>query len=102
MRLWTDFNDIEEENRIWADLDQAQFFFIFNDELQVGEIAELTDGAGHECKGTITHVDLDRRMVWLEIDWDTWTFTEHSLDQRGFTSAGGYRAGFARSKEPVA
>jgi hypothetical protein len=101
MRLWTDFNDIEENGQVWADLDYAQFFF--EHELRAGNTSELTDGAGHECIGTIVRVDLDRRMVWLEIDWDTWRFSERSRIRQGFKSAaGGYGAGFVRGRELVA
>ncbi len=92
MRLWTDFHDIEEDDTIWADLDYAEFFF--EHELRVGNRAELTDGAGHECLGAITEVDRNRRMVWLKIDWDTWHFTGHPERQKKFGSSRDYAAVF--------
>jgi hypothetical protein len=70
MRLWTDFNYMEEENRVWADLDRAEFYD--EDDLQIGNEAELFDGLGYECIGTIVSVDSANRMVELELDRDTW------------------------------
>ena len=90
--MWTDFHDIEDDDRIWADLDYAEFFF--EHEFQVGNTAELTDGAGHECLATITDVDRNRRMVWLKIDWDTWHFTGRPGLQKNFKSSRDYDAVF--------
>jgi hypothetical protein len=70
MRFLTDFNEIENEDRIWADLDDANF--VFEADLQPGRTIELYDGAGHWCVGIITEIDRDRRLVRAKLDWQTW------------------------------
>lgn len=74
MRLWTDFNYMEDEDRVWANLDLAESYCEV--ELRAGQKAELFDGLGYECTGTIVAVDLLNRMVELEPDWDTWRSTK--------------------------
>jgi hypothetical protein len=76
MRLWTDFNYMEHEDRVWADLDEAESYF--EQELIVGQRVQLFDGLGYECIGTIVTVDLANRMVELELDRATWRSTKHS------------------------
>jgi len=71
MRLWVDFNEIESEQYVEADLEFAGFFL--ERDLVVGQEADLFDGAGHECGGTIIRVDRPKGIVGLVIDWQTWT-----------------------------
>jgi hypothetical protein len=73
IRLWTDFNYMEDEDRVWADLDKAEWYF--EEGLRVGQRAELFDGLGYECMGTIMTVDSANRMVELAPDWTTWHST---------------------------
>lgn len=84
MRLWVDFNDMEEEDRIWADLDQASFFF--EEDIYLGNRARLFDGVGHECAGYIVEIDTPRRLIELEIDWQTWRANRPPID-RLYTSS---------------
>lgn len=70
MRLWADFNDIEEDDYVVADLDYAQFFR--DEELHEGALVDLFDGGGHECQGTIVSVNSDNRLVRVKLDWSTW------------------------------
>ncbi len=83
MRFLTDFNEIENEDRIWADLDDAEFFFEGN--LQIGQPVELTDGAGHWCVGIITDFDLTQRLIHLRIDWLTWRSTRYPRNREFFS-----------------
>jgi hypothetical protein len=91
MRLWTDFNYMEDEDTVWADLDQAESYF--EDELQLGRRASLFDGVGHECMGNIIALDLDNRMVELVLDWDTWSSTTHPQSELHYSA--GYYPEFA-------
>jgi hypothetical protein len=91
MRLWTDFNYMENENRVWADLDEAESYF--KQDLVVGRKAQLFDGLGYECIGTIVTVDLDDHMVELELDRATWRATRHPT--RRYQYSAGYDAKFA-------
>jgi len=75
MRFLTDFNEIENDNFIWADVEDAEI--LFEGDLQVGHTAELTDGVAHWCVGVITDVDSDRGLVRLVIDWQTWRSMRH-------------------------
>jgi hypothetical protein len=70
MRLWVDFNDIEEHDYVEADLDDAESFR--EDELHEGTRVDLFDGGGHECQGEIVAIDLAERLVRVRIDWATW------------------------------
>ncbi len=70
MRLWTDFNYMEDEDRFWADLDNAAYFS--PDDVKLGTRATLFDGLGYECQGNITQIDSTNRMVELKPDWSTW------------------------------
>jgi hypothetical protein len=70
-RLWVDFNEIEDDRYIEADLEFADFFL--STELAVGKRADLFDGAGHECEATVVEVDSTNKLVKLTINWDTWT-----------------------------
>lgn len=88
MRLWTDFNYMENEDRVWADLTQAGFYL--EEELQVGRKAELFDGLGYECTGTIVQVDTNNRMVEVEPDWSTWRSTKRPGRNRGFVASTKY------------
>jgi hypothetical protein len=90
MRFLIDFNEIENGDRIWGDLDDAELFFEGN--LRVGSPVELSDGAGHWCVGIVTAVDLARRLVRLRIDWLTWR-SERYPRNREFPSS--YNAQFA-------
>lgn len=83
MRFLTDFNEIESGDRIWADLDDAAFFF--EADLRVGRAVELTDGAGHWCAGVITEVDPARRLVRLRIDWQTWRSARYPRNREFFS-----------------
>ncbi len=94
MRFLTDFNEIENEDRIWADLDDAEFFF--ERDLQIGRPVELTDGAGHWCVGIVIGLDLDRRLIRLKIDWQTWRSERHPRNKEYFS---GYNAQFAGNLE---
>jgi hypothetical protein len=71
MKLWVDFNNIQNDERIEADLDFAEFFQ--PDALVEGSEAWLFDGTGHECKGSVVAYDPERRLVELRLDWQTWT-----------------------------
>ncbi len=73
MRLWTDFNYMEDEDRLWATLDKAESYL--ETELRVGQRAELFDGLGYECMGTVVSLDLANGRVELEPDWTTWRST---------------------------
>lgn len=90
MRFLVDFNEIENEDRIWADLDDADLFF--EGYLEKGQPVELTDGAGHWCVGIITDFDLAQRLVHLRIDWQTWRSTRYP---RNKVFPSGYSAQFA-------
>jgi hypothetical protein len=85
MRLWVDFNDVEGEDYIWADLDQAVFFF--EEDVHQGYEARLFDGVGHECTGTIVEVDTSLHMVKLELDWQTWHSVRQSHVSQEFHSS---------------
>jgi len=74
MRLWTDFNYMEDEDRLWATLDKAESYF--EDELRLGQRAELFDGLGYECVGYIVSMDLANGRVELQPDWRTWRSTK--------------------------
>ena len=95
MRLWTDFNYMENENRVWADLDQAGFYL--EHELRVGQRAELLDGLGYECMGTVVEEDSDNRMVELELDRSTWRSTRQPGLNRKFVASTQYEGEFARA-----
>jgi hypothetical protein len=84
MRFLTDFNEIENDRYIWADVEDAEV--LFEGDLQVGRRAELTDGVAHWCVGTITGVDSNRGLVRLVIDWQTWRSMRHP--RREFEYAG--------------
>lgn len=98
MRLWTDFNYMEEENRVWADLDQAGFYR--EDELHVGQKAELFDGLGYECMGTIVAVDSANRMVELELDLNTWRSATDPGHNRELVASTKYEADFVHAGSP--
>lgn len=70
MRLWVDFNDIEDRDYVDADLDDAES--LREDELREGTRVDLFDGGGHESQGELVAVDLDERVVRVKIDWATW------------------------------
>ena len=70
MRLWVDFNEVEDHEFIEADLEFAQFFM--EKELQQGKRADLFDGAGHQCQAVVSNVDRDNGLLDLRIDWGTW------------------------------
>jgi hypothetical protein len=70
MRLWVDFNDIEDHDYVEADLDNAESFR--EDELREGVRVDLFDGGGHESQGEVVAVDLDEKLVRVKIDWATW------------------------------
>ena len=70
MRLWVDFNEVEDHEIIEADLEFAQFFLV--DEIRKGNRADLFDGAGHQCQATILGVDNQNALLTLKIDWSTW------------------------------
>jgi hypothetical protein len=92
MRLWTDFNYMEDENRVWADLDLAEFYR--EDQLQVGQKAQLFDGLGYECVGTIVAVDRANRMVELELDRATWRSVRDRDSEREFVASVKYEGEF--------
>lgn len=91
MRLWTDFNYMENDNRVWADLDEAESYF--EQDLVVGRRAQLFDGLGYECVGTIVTVDLANHMVELELDRATWRSTKRP--RRRYQYSARYDAEFA-------
>jgi hypothetical protein len=70
MRLWVDFNDIEDEDYVEANLDFAQFFR--EEDLQEGVAVGLFDGGGHECQGVVEAVDSPNRLVRVKLNWNTW------------------------------
>ncbi len=70
MRLWVDFNEVEDHEFIEADLEFAQFFM--EKELHQGWTADLFDGAGHMCQATVVDVDRDSGLLTLRINWETW------------------------------
>jgi hypothetical protein len=89
MRLWADFNDIEEGNYVVADLDYAQFFR--DEDLHEGAPVNLFDGGGHECQGVIVAVDSGNRLVRVELDWTTWRSpsqlrTVYDFRREGYTA----------------
>jgi hypothetical protein len=92
MRLWTDFNYMENENMVWADLEEAEYYF--EQDLMVGRRAELFDGLGYECMGTIVTIDLANHMVELELDRATWRSTRRP--QRQFDYSARYDAEFSK------
>lgn len=70
MRLWVDFNNIDEDGQIEANLEFAGYFK-WGDLVQ-GAMAELFDGEGYTCRGLIHSVDFKERRVDLRVDWATW------------------------------
>jgi hypothetical protein len=56
VRVWTDFNYMEDEVRLWTTLGKAASYF--EKELRLGQRAELFDGLGYECVGHIVWMDL--------------------------------------------
>jgi hypothetical protein len=74
MRLLTDFNYRENPNRVWADLEDAESPYLQSD-VRIGKVAELHDGLGNQCMGTIVAVESDNGMVELELDRSTWRST---------------------------
>jgi hypothetical protein len=70
MRLWVDFNDIEDRDYVEANLDDAESFR--EEELREGVRVDLFDGGGHESQGEIVAIDLAERLVRVRIDWATW------------------------------
>jgi hypothetical protein len=97
MRLWTDFNYMEDEDRLWATLDKAESYF--KEELRVGQRAELFDGLGYECVGYITSMDLANDRVQLRPDWTTWRSTRRP--SREFDYLKGHDARFANATVKV-
>jgi hypothetical protein len=71
MRLWTDFNDIEDDDYVVADLDSSEIADGEND-LHEGARVDLFDDGGHECQGEVAAVDRANRLVRVRIDWATW------------------------------
>jgi len=90
MRFLVDFNEIENGDRIWVDLDDAELFF--EGYLKEGQAVELTDGAGHWCVGIITDFDLTQRLIHLKTDWQTWRSTRYPRNREFFST---YSARFA-------
>ena len=94
MRLWTDFNYMEDEDRLWATLARAESYL--QNELHVGQRAELFDGLGYECVGTVVSLDLANGRIELEPDWTTWRSTILTGPSiREFDYSGRHGAGFA-------
>lgn len=87
MRLWVDFNEIEKSQYVEADLEFAGFFL--ERDLVVGSQADLFDGAGHECQGTIMALDADERTVRLAINWQSWTSPARQRNFEPVPVAGG-------------
>lgn len=74
MRLWADFNDIHHHNRTSTSLRFASS----PRKLATGERVELYDGVeegdGNRCWATVT--DIKGSIIYLELDWSTWTPAE--------------------------
>jgi hypothetical protein len=56
VRVWADFNHMEDEVRLWTTLGKAESYL--EKELRLGQSAELFDGLGYECVGYIVSMDL--------------------------------------------
>lgn len=67
MRIWTDFNEIED-NTVWTSLRRAGF--IPSGEPRVGQWIELWDYEGNVCWGVVTEIDVP--IVYLQLDMNTW------------------------------
>lgn len=81
MRLWADFNDVHDDNRIESTLEFAESPPLVTisghptaqtdpHEPLSGEWVLLFDHEENMCKAKVLRVD--RPRVYLEIDWSTW------------------------------
>jgi hypothetical protein len=95
MRLWTDFNYMEDENRLRANLDRAAHYL--EEEVRVGQVAELFDGLGYECLATVISVDEENRSVELEPDWNTWRSSKDSARDKELVASTTQKAYFAHA-----
>jgi hypothetical protein len=84
MRFLMDFNEIEHDQYIWADVEDAEV--LLEGDLRVGRTAELTDGVAHWCVGIITEIDSKRGLIRLVIDWQTWRSMRHPRRELVFPS----------------
>lgn len=71
MRLWADFNEVEDE-MIWTSLRRAQF--VPDGEPEIGQRVELYDHEGNVCWGIV--VSVDDPIVRLHLDLRTWVDAE--------------------------
>jgi hypothetical protein len=62
--LHVDFNEVDEHGRLIA-------------LIRCGDIAELIDGDGNACQGTIERIE--GQLIYVLIDWNTWTASPSSL-----------------------
>jgi len=77
MRLWVDFNEVEDDEQIVADLEFAAYFTTAN--LVPGASAELFDDGGHSCMGRVVSYDEKNREVTLRILWESWRSERETL-----------------------
>lgn len=71
MWLWADFNAVEGDT-IWTSVRQTEG--VSEDELAEGQRIELRDHEGNSCWGIVT--GMQGPIVYLELDWSTWTPAE--------------------------
>jgi hypothetical protein len=99
MRLWADFNDIEDDDYVVVDLDSSE---IANgeDDLHEGTRVDLSDGA-HECQGEIVAVDLANRLVRVKLDWATWHSTISRITMESDVNSIIFEGGYFEYYPPV-
>jgi hypothetical protein len=76
MWLWVDFNAVDGDT-IWTSVRQTPS--ANEDELKEGQRIELRDHEGNRCWGTVTGIK--GPIVFLELDWSTWTTAEDEEEE---------------------
>jgi hypothetical protein len=67
LRLWADFNGIEDQT-VWTSLRRKSF--VPDGEPWIGQRVELWDHEGNVCQGTVARVNYP--IVYVDLDLSTW------------------------------
>lgn len=84
MRYWADFNDIDENGRVFALREDRNPV--------VGTRLHLADHEGNSCWGSVASVEGD--LLYVDPDWSTWMTVRdrHVVPQGWWATAGGFVA----------